>query len=484
MKITARKTLQSVLSSVVQVNSQISNQVSTTSPEVVNNTITSTQKPKKYSSVRKRVVIVGAGFAGLYAAKKLKSAAVDVLLIDKNNYHTFQPLLYQVATSALNPDEIAHSVRATFRNQKNFDFLQGTVQSVNWNTKEVLLADSETVNFDYLILATGAIYNDFGVEGVQDNAFFLKGLNDAINLRSHILECFEEANKNPEKIEDGLLNIVIVGGGPTGVEMAGALSELYTNVLRKDFPKLDFAKANVILVEQANTLLGQYSEGSGSYAKENLDRLGADIRLGESVTSASKDSVTLASGEVIRSHTLVWAAGVRAHPLAEALNIELTRGYRIAVDADLSIPTKKHAFVAGDLAGAVDSDGNLLPQLCPVAIQQGSHVAKQIKADLTGRARQDFKYFDKGTMAIVGRNAGIAEMSPQLGGFKLRGFIGWLAWLFLHIVYLIGFQNRFLVLSNWFYSYLSRDRHARLIIKTASDETETGKTSLRKEAST
>lgn len=468
-----KATLPSVLSSI----GQVSNHVSAANLETDSNPVTDSDTDnnaviatKKTGRARKRVVIVGAGFAGLYAAKKLKSANVDVLLIDKNNYHTFQPLLYQVATSALNPDEIAHSVRATFRNQKNFDFLQGTVKSVDWTTKEVILTDNEAVDFDYLILATGAIYNDFGVEGIQDNAFFLKSLGDAINLRSHILECFEKANKNPEKIENGLLNIVIVGGGPTGVEMAGALSELYTNVLRKDFPKLDFTKANIILVEQADTLLGQYSEGSGKYAEENLVEMGADIRLGESVTSATTDSVTLASGEVIPCHTLVWAAGVRAHPLAEALNIELTRGYRIAVDADLSIPTKKHAFVAGDLAGATDSEGNLLPQLCPVAIQQGSHVAKQIIADLNGRARKDFKYFDKGTMAIVGRNAGIAEMSPQLSGLKLRGFIGWLAWLFLHIVYLIGFQNRFLVLSNWFYSYISRDRHARLIIKTSTEE--------------
>ncbi len=457
-----KATLQSVLSSVSQVN--------TPKPETVTEKPLSTKMATQRSgSARKRVVIVGAGFAGLYAAKKLKSANVDVLLIDKNNYHTFQPLLYQVATSALNPDEIAHSVRATFRNQKNFDFLQGTVKSVDWTEKEVLLSNSDTISFDYLILATGAIYNDFGVEGVQDNAFFLKALQDAVNLRSHILERFEEANKNPEKLDDGLVNVVIVGGGPTGVEMAGALSELYTNVLRKDFPKLDFAKANIILVEQTNSLLGQYSEGSGSYANDSLEKMGVDLRLGESVTSVTPTSVTLASGEVIPSHTLVWAAGVRAHPLAEALNIELTRGFRIAVDADLSIPTKHNAFVAGDLAGATDKDGNLLPQLCPVAIQQGSHVAKQIIADLNGKARKDFSYFDKGSMAIVGRNAGIAEMSPQLGGIKLRGFIGWLAWLFLHIVYLVGFQNRFLVLSNWFYSYISRDRHARLIMRVSSD---------------
>lgn len=428
------------------------------------------------------IVIIGAGFAGIYAAKQLKDIDADILIIDKNNFHTFQPLLYQVATSALNPDEIAHSVRATFQKQKNVDFVQATVSSVDWSEKEVILDRSQTVSFDYLILATGAIYNDFGIEGVQENAFFLKSLKDAVALRSHILHCFEQANKTPKDFDNGLLNVVIVGGGPTGVEMAGALSELYSNVLKKDFPKLDFKRANIILVEQADKLLGHYSSKSSGYAKNRLEAMGVDIHLGESVSSVSPDSVTLASGEIIPCSTLVWAAGVRAHPMAEALDIELGPGHRIIVNDDLSIPNQPDAFVAGDLSAATGPDGKLLPQTCPVATQQGQHVARQIIADLTANPRKDFKYIDKGSMAIIGRNAGIAELSQRFASLRLQGFVGWLAWLALHLVYLIGFQNRFLVLSNWFYSYISKDRHSRLIMPVESKDDAQSTQSSRQQA--
>ncbi len=443
-------------------------QVSTFSSK--SDALVNTSMPLKIRDDRCRskphIVIIGAGFAGIYAAKQLKDVNADILIIDKNNFHTFQPLLYQVATSALNPDEIAHSVRATFQKQKNVDFMQATVKSVDWSEKEVVLESSQTVSFDYLILATGAVYSDFGVEGVRDNAFFLKSLNDAVGLRSQILRCFEEANKAPKDFKNGLLNVVVVGGGPTGVELAGALSELYSNVLEKDFPRLDFQRANIILVEQSDGLLEHYSDRSSRYAKDKLAAMGVDIHLGASVVSASKDNVTLSSGEIIPCSTLVWAAGVRAHPLAEALDVELGRGYRIIVNGDLSIPNQPDVFVAGDLSAATDKDGKLLPQTCPVAIQQGKHVARQIMADLTARQRRDFEYLDKGSMAIVGRNAGIAELSPQFASLRLYGFVGWTAWLLLHLVYLIGFQNRFLVLSNWFYSYISKDRHSRLIMPT------------------
>ena len=442
------------------------NQVSTLSS--TSNVFLDGTKPvrirKERCTTKPHIVIIGAGFAGIYAAKQLKDVDADILIIDKNNFHTFQPLLYQVATSALNPDEIAHSVRATFQKQKNVDFMQATVKSVNWSEKEVVLDGKKAVRFDYLILATGAIYSDFGIEGVRENAFFLKSLQDAIGLRSQVLKCFEQANKTPKEFENGLLNVVVVGGGPTGVELAGALSELYSNVLRKDFPKLDFQKANIILVEQGEKLLEHYSSKSSRYAKNTLEQLGVDVRLGASVVSASSDSVTLSSGEIIPASTLVWAAGVRAHPLAEALNVELGHGYRIIVNNDLSIPNQADAFVAGDLSAAMDDEGSLLPQTCPVAIQQGQHVAKQIIADLTAKQRTAFKYIDKGSMAIVGRNAGIAETSPQFASLRLYGFTGWIAWLFLHLIYLIGFQNRFLVLSNWFYNYISKDRHSRLIM--------------------
>ncbi len=420
---------------------------------------------------RPRVVIVGAGFAGLYAAKKLKRVPVEVLLIDQNNYHTFQPLLYQVATAMLEPEEIAHSIRGAFHGQRNIDFYKGTVSGVNWEDKTVHITDQE-FSYDYLILATGAIYNDFGVKGVREYGFFLKSLTEAVNIRGHILEQFEQADANPSLIDEGILNFVVVGGGPTGIEMVGALYELFDRVLPKDFTKLDVSKAKIILVEQISHLLDAYSNGTRDYALRALQKHGIEIHLNTAVTEVRKDAIVLVNDQEIPTRTTLWAAGVRAHPLVEALDVELTRGYRIKVNPDLSIPNNPNAFVIGDMAGALDKEGELLPQVCPVAIQEGNYVAKQIQQELLGKPRKDFKYLNKGSMAIVGRNVGIAELSKKLGGFKLHGFLGWGAWLFIHIIYLIGFQNRFQVLSQWAYSYLTFDRKARLITEMTPSEIE------------
>lgn len=419
-----------------------------------------------------RVVIIGAGFAGLYAAKQLKKTAVEVLLIDQNNFHTFQPLLYQVATATIEPEEIAHSIRGVFHNQKNIDFYKGRVTGINWDEKAVQLADSTKFSYDYLILAMGAIYNDFGIKGVRENAFFLKSLSEAINVRSHILEQFEQAAADPSLIARGMLNFVIVGGGPTGIEMVGALFELFNRVLPKDFPKLDITKARIILIEQVPHVLDAYSQQTRDYALKILKERNVELHLSTAVTEIRKDSVLLADETEIPTKTLIWAAGVRAHPLVETLGVELARGYRIKVNNDLSLPEKPNVFAIGDLAGAVNTTGAFLPQVCPVAIQSGNHVAKQIKRDLLDKTRKDFKYLDKGSMAIVGRNAGIAELSKKLGGFKLHGFLGWAAWLFIHIIYLIGFQNKFLVLSQWAYSYLTFDHKARLITKVIPSDIE------------
>ncbi len=419
-----------------------------------------------------RVVIVGAGFAGLYAAKRLKRVPVDVLLIDQNNYHTFQPLLYQVATAMLEPEEIAHSIRGAFHTQKNIDFYKGTVIDVNKEDKIVQLTDGKNFSYDYLILAIGATYNDFGVEGVRENGFFLKSLTEAVNIRSHILEQFEQAAANQSLIDEGILNFVVVGGGPTGIEMAGALYELFDRVLPKDFTKLDFSKARVILIEQVSHLLDAYSNSTRDYALRALKKRGIEVHLNTAVIAVHKDAVVLVDDREIPTRTTLWVAGVRAHPLVDVLDVELTSGYRIKVNADLSIPDNPNVFVIGDMAGALDKKGELLPQVCPVAIQEGNYVAKQIQRDLLGKPRKYFQYFDKGSMAIIGRNAGIAELSKKLGGLKLHGFLGWGAWLFIHIIYLIGFQNRFLVLSQWAYSYLTFDRKARLITKMTPSEIE------------
>ena len=417
-------------------------------------------------SKRPKVVIVGAGFAGLYAAKKLKGAAVDVLLVDQNNYHTFQPLLYQVATAGLESDEIAHQVRDIFRNRDNFNFRQGTVTDINWDAKEVVLASGNVLPFDYLILGVGTVYNDFGVPGVKKYGYLLKSLTEATNIRSHILRQFERASAYPELIEQGILNFVIVGAGPTGVEMAGALVELFDRVLVKDYPELDIGKAKVIILEMTDKVLAPYSEKSRNYAKNVLEKRGVDIRLNATVTEVREREVELEGGENIPTETLLWAAGVRAHPLVEKLDVELERGYRIKVERDLSIPGKPHVFVAGDASGAketADQDAKAYAQVAQVAIQQGKHAAEQIVRLERGEKTEAFGYFDKGIMAIIGRNSGIAELSPKLGGLKMRGFLGWMSWLFIHLIYLPGHQNRFNALANWAYNYFTFDRHARLI---------------------
>ena len=410
-----------------------------------------------------RVLIVGAGFAGLYATKALKNAAVEVLMIDQNNYHTFQPLLYQVATGGIDVGDIAQHVRSVFRRQNNFQFRQGTVVEVDWDGRAVVLADGERVAYDYLILGVGAVYNDFGVPGVVEHSLMLKSLTEAANIRSHVLAQFERASAHPELTNEGILNFVIVGAGPTGVEMAGALVELFDRPLKSDFPKLNVSQAKVIVLEMTDKVLAPYSERSRKYAANVLRRRGVDLRLNTTVAEVRADEVELKSGETIPTRTLIWAAGIRASPLVEKLGLELDRGYRVKVNEDLSVPGLPSVFVVGDMAGAKDEDGNLYPQVAQVAIQEGKHAAKQILADLGRTKREPFRYFDKGIMAIIGRNEGIAELSKKFLGIKMRGFLGWLGWLFIHLIYLPGYQNRFSAFANWTYNYFTFDRHARLI---------------------
>lgn len=410
-----------------------------------------------------RVLIIGAGFAGLYATKALKNAAVEVLMIDQNNYHTFQPLLYQVATGGIDVGDIAQHVRNVFRHQENYQFRQGTVVEVDWDGRAVVLADGERVAYDYLILGVGAVYNDFGVPGVVEHSLMLKSLTEAANIRSHVLAQFERASANPELINEGILNFVIVGAGPTGVEMAGALVELFDRPLKSDFPKLNVSQAKVIVLEMTDKVLAPYSERSRKYAENVLRRRGVDLRLNTTVAEVRADEVELKSGETIPTRTLIWAAGIRASPLVEKLGLELERGYRVKVNEDLSVPGLPNVFVVGDMAGAKDEDGNLYPQVAQVAIQAGKHAAKQILADLGRTKREPFRYFNKGIMAIIGRNEGIAELSKKFLGLKMRGFLGWLGWLFIHLIYLPGYQNRFSAFANWTYNYFTFDRHARLI---------------------
>lgn len=449
----------------------------------VNNVQVSAPVHARPDAPRPRVAIVGAGFAGLNVVKNLKDAPVEVLLIDQHNHHTFQPLLYQVATAQLEAGDVAHQVRAVLRRQANARFLQGTVVGVDWRARMLRLADGRDVDFDQLVVAPGAIYADFGVPGVREHAHFLKSLTEAVNLRSHILRRFEEADRDPSAIDRGALTFVIVGGGPTGVEMAGALSELIHRSLPGDYPHLDLSRARIVLLEMADALLTPFSEGSQRHARRVLEQRGVEVVLGTTVNEVRADGVSIGGSRVDGSHvaridgariggaddgflpagTVVWAAGVQAHPLVRALDVDTTRGGRIVVEDDLSLPGRPFAWAAGDAAASEAEDGSLHPQLAPVAIQHGEQIARNLVARLEDRPTRPFRYADKGTMAIIGRNAGVAELSRRFGGFALRGFVGWLAWLFLHLAFLPGHRNRLGALISWGYEYLTADRHARLI---------------------
>lgn len=474
----------------------------------MNEKLTSGAKAAASGALVPRVVIVGAGFGGLEAAKALRKADVEVLLVDQHNYHTFQPLLYQVATAALEPEEIAHTVRGIYHGQENFNFRLAKVVGIDADGKRLLLEKGEPIGFDYLIVAAGATTNYFGIEGVEENAFPLKRVPDAINIRSHIMRQFERVDAKPDLIEDksedksenksenegqnegqdqdqdGVLTFVVVGGGPTGVEMAGALIELFEMVLRKDFPRLfgsrggKRAQTRVVLVEGTNRLLTPFHEKSRKNALMTLRRRGVEVLLNEYVVRATADAVYLKSGLVIPTQTLIWAAGVRANPLADALGFAQTRGGRVVVNEDLSVPGYPQIFVIGDMAGSKYPDGTFHPQLAQVAMQGAKHVAKQIQLashrgaeDTPGDPSQPFRYRDLGIMATIGRNAAVAEL-PFGPGFS--GFIAWIMWLFLHLMYLVGFRNRLNVFINWMWNYFTYDRSARLILEVEPKEEKRG----------
>jgi NADH dehydrogenase len=412
---------------------------------------------------RQKVVIIGAGFAGINASRALRRTAVDIVLIDQNNYHTFQPLLYQVATAQLDPEETARSIRGALRNQPNFSFRLGRVSGIDFASRTVQLEDGGSETYDWLIYGAGTIYNNFGTPGVTQHGFFLKTLTEAVNIRSHILSQFELADARPELIDEGILNFVIVGGGPTGVELAGAMVELFNRVLPRDYPQLDVSRAAVTIVEMNAGLLGPYDSKSREYTRRILERRGVSVRLETTVSEVTADAAILGDGTRIPTRTLIWAAGVRGLHLVEQLGLELERGYRISVGPDLSVPGHDNVFIAGDASGAKDADGHPWPQVAQVAIQQGKFAARQIQRRLQGQPAESFAYRDRGNMAIIGRDAGVAELSPRLGNLRLRGFIGWLGWLFVHLIYLPGYRNRFIALVTWAIGYLTFDRHARLI---------------------
>jgi NADH:ubiquinone reductase (H+-translocating) len=411
--------------------------------------------------VRPHVVIVGAGFGGLAVARHLDKLPVEVTLIDRQNFTTFQPLLYQVATSGLNAADVAHPVRGLFHRQRNLHVQRGEVTGVDWDRRHVRLADDRTVAFDHLVLAVGAVATWFGVPGAAEYATPLYTLDDAVQVRNHVLERFEAADADPALVDTGELTFVVVGGGPTGVETAGALAELFSVVFRRDYPALNVGRARVILVEARDHLLEPFHAASRRAALDTLRARQVEVRLDETVAEVAPDHVRFVSGEVLPTRTVIWAAGVRAHPMAAALGLPTNGSGRVEVDDDLSVPGHAGVWAVGDVAAPRDHRGRgTLPQLAPVAMQSGAHVARQIGRTLEGRPTQPFRFHDKGTMATIGRRSAVAELP---GRIRLRGTIAWFAWLGLHLLYLAGVRNRLSVLLNWAWGYLTWDRGPRLI---------------------
>ena len=409
---------------------------------------------------RHRVVVVGAGFAGLNVVKLLADQPVDVVVIDQRNYNTFQPLLYQVATAGLDGSDVAHSVRSIMRDRPNVECRMGEVVGVDADAKTVLVEGEEAIAYDTLVLAVGATTNYFGVPGAEEFGLPLYTLDHADALRNHMLRCFEQAAVEPALIDDGLLTFVIAGAGPTGVEMAGALAELFVWVLRRDFPDVDAGRARAIIVETRPSVLAAFHPQIQRYARETLESRGVELRLGETVRQVTRTRVHLEPGDDLEAHTLIWTAGVRPNPLAERLPFALDASGRIEVDRDLSVPDHPEVYAIGDLAAARGHGGRPLPQVASVAIQSGHHVARSITRRLEGRPTRPFRYFDRGTMATIGRRSAVADLPL---GVRLRGTLAWFAWLALHLVYLIGFRNRFVVLSKWAWNYLRWDWGPRLI---------------------
>ncbi len=412
------------------------------------------------------VVIIGAGFAGLQAARALGNRpGVRVTLVDRQNYHLLQALLYQVATAALEQETIAHPIRPIVRRWRNVRFHLDEVLGVDLAGREVITRQGR-LGYDYLIVAAGAVTGFFGMKDVQQQAYELKDLDDAVRLRSQILSAFECAATERDPLRRAaLLTFVVAGGGPTGVELAGALAELVGHVLVKDYPGLSAQDVRIVLVEAADDPLPYLEEPLRRYTRERLEQMGIEVRTGVAVRAAAPGRVMLADGQEIAAETLIWAAGVQAAPLAAAIGTAQGRGGRLIVAPDLSLPGHPEVFVAGDMA-YLEQDGVPLPQVAPVAMQQGRHAAEAILTRLAGRSPEPFRYRDSGTMAMIGRGKGVASVA----GLRLKGFAAWAAWVILHLYRLIGVKNRLVVLLNWAFNYVLFDRKVRLIVQ----ETDSG----------
>ena len=416
---------------------------------------------------RPHVLVLGGGFGGIGAARKLKEADVDVTLIDKHDYHTFQPLLYQVATDLLETTACGHPLRDLFHEQPHVTVHEATVTGIDLAGREVQFAEMAPAAYDFLVLSLGARANFFGVEGAEEHAFPMYTLADAVRLREHVLTRWEAADRDPALVDDGAVTVVVVGGGPTGIESAGALAELYRSNFAQDYPGIAQDKARLVLVEAGPELMPMFRSEIRSYTKKALEKRGVEVLLGEVVARIEPTRVTLKSGTVIPAHTLVWGAGLQANPLADALGLELQHGNRIPVEPDLSVAGHPEVFAVGDVAWITDTKTNdVLPQLGSVALQAGEHAGENVARLVAGKETEPFAYHDKGTMATIGRGAAVVQTR---GGHTMKGRAAFLAWGAVHLALLSTGEDRAKAVVDWTWSGFTHERSGRISVRTDED---------------
>ena len=417
------------------------------------------QDPDPGQPARPHVVILGGGFAGLYAARQLRGESVRVSLVDRHNYHLFQPLLYQVATGALTSSSVASPLRTIFRKQRNVETIMATACSVDTDAKVVVL-DEGMLSYDYLVIATGSTFSYFGHDEWAERAPGLKCLEDAMEIRRRIFRAFEAAEREQDPIAcERWLTFVVVGAGPTGVELAGTMAEISQRTLAHDFHHIEPSRTRIVLLDAAPRVLPMYPEDLSERARQKLCELGVEVLTGEMVTDVSEQGVRCKSGLEVRAHTMLWAAGVQATPLAKSLGVPLDRQGRVLVNRDLTVPGHPDIFVIGDLIN-LEQDGEPIPGLAPAAIQEGKHTAANIGRAVRGKPLEPFRYRHRGSFAVIGRGAAVGEM---YGRYHVSGLPAWLAWLLIHVYFIIGFHKRLLVMMQWAYSYLTHRRGARIV---------------------
>src|SRR4029453_13840907 len=426
-----------------------------------------TADPARGEAARPHVLVLGGGFGGVGVARKLKKAEVDVTVVDKNDYHTFQPLLYQVATDLLETAACGHPLRDLFDEQPNVTVHEASVTGIDLARREVQFAEMGPLTYDYLVLGLGAGVNFFGVEGAEEHAFPMYTLADAVRLKEHVLRKWEDADRDPALVQDGAVNVVIVGGGPTGIESAGALAELYRNNFAEDYPEISQDQARIALVGPGSALLSMFRSDIRSYTKKALKDRGVEVMLGEVVASVEPTRVTLKSGTVIEAHTLVWGAGLQASPLVELLGVELQHGNRVPVEPDLSVAGHPEVFAVGDIAWITDAKTNeVLPQLGSVALQAGERAGENIARLVADKGTEPFEYHDKGTMATIGRGAAVVQTR---GGHKLKGKGAFLAWGGVPLALLSTGEDRAKAVVDWTWAGFTHERPGRISVRTDED---------------